>query len=43
MDRNTPQKPHFHIHWTGSDRLDWQGFASRNEALSRALELALAG
>jgi hypothetical protein len=33
-------KTHFHIHWAKNDRLDWQGFATRHEALSRALEIA---
>ena len=36
-------KKHFHIHWTKNDRMDWQGFATRHEALSRALETAQRG
>jgi hypothetical protein len=40
---DSPQKTHFHIHWTEPDRLDWQSFDSRREALTRALELAKQG
>jgi len=36
-------RTHFHIHWTKTDRLDWQGFATRHDALSSALELAKRG
>lgn len=31
--------PHFHINWVGRD-LDWECFATREEAQRRALELA---
>jgi hypothetical protein len=40
---DSPQKTHFHIHWTETDRLDWQSFNSRREALTRGLELAQPG
>ena len=39
-ERRTPHKTHFHIHWIKTDRLDWVGFDSHNEALSRGLKLA---
>lgn len=31
--------PHFHIHWSTSNTLDWQRFATRQEAQGRAEDL----
>jgi hypothetical protein len=45
MDRedDISQERHFHIHWTKSDRMNWESFESHNEALSHALEVAQQG
>ena len=32
-------KPHFHIRWSASKRLDWECFDTYEEAEKRALEL----
>jgi hypothetical protein len=34
---------HYHIHWTSKEELDWECFETREEASTRALELALPG
>jgi hypothetical protein len=34
---------HFHIYWTEKDRVDWESFPSYDEAVLRALEVALPG
>ena len=39
----TSPKLHFHIYWKTKERFDWETFASRREAMSRALELAGVG
>ena len=31
--------PHFHIHWSSTDALDWQRFSTCEEASQRAQEL----
>jgi hypothetical protein len=37
------RKTHYHIHWAGKAKLDWQAFSTRAEAEERAKELALRG
>jgi hypothetical protein len=34
---------HFHIRWLDKDNLDWECFATREEASERATDLALPG
>ena len=34
---------HFHIHWLGANRFDWECFGTQVEANQRALELAHPG
>jgi hypothetical protein len=34
-----PKAPHYHIRWSGKDRLDWQPFLTHAEAEAAALEL----
>lgn len=45
MDRSPSisQKTHFHINWRKSDRLDWESFNTRAEAMARVLNLARPG
>jgi hypothetical protein len=31
--------PHFHIHWSTTDQVDWQRFDTKAEADRRAVEL----
>ena len=31
--------PHYHIHWSGKDTLDWERFVTRGEAEKSAKEL----
>jgi hypothetical protein len=35
--------PHFHIRWLDKEKLDWECFATRDEATERATDLALPG
>lgn len=37
------QRLHYHIRWSGKEMLDWQAFASRDEAEARARELVRPG
>ena len=37
------RRTHFHIRWTGVNRLDWEPFKKRDQAESRAKELIQAG
>jgi len=34
---------HFHIRWKAKETIDWECFSTREEAMSRALELAHPG
>lgn len=40
MVRENDRNIHFHIRWSRKERLDWEGFDTRHEAMARALELA---
>lgn len=33
------QEVHYHIHWSGKDTLDWERFATREEAEGGAQQL----
>jgi hypothetical protein len=35
--------PHFHIRWSDKENLDWECFATQDEARERATDLALPG
>jgi hypothetical protein len=35
--------PHYHIHWSGKDALDWESFGSRAEAEASAKQLVRLG
>lgn len=39
MDRDQDTH-HFHIYWNNKERLDWEGFNTREAATARALALA---
>ena len=43
QNATTLSKFHFHIHWVGSDKLDWERHDSRTDAEESAKRLAQKG
>ena len=43
MVRDIDNSPHIHIRWTGKEDLDWECFATHDEARERGIDLMLPG